>query len=84
MTIHVECYSGYRGDEEPRAFRLGERRLTVVELLDRWLSLEHRYFKVKADDGDIYILRHAEGSGEWTLAAYSRAPQGETGSSGGG
>lgn len=75
MAIHVECYPGYRGEEEPRAFLLGERRLTVVEVIDRWLSLDHRYFKVKADDGDVYILRHAEDSGEWTLGAYSGAPR---------
>jgi hypothetical protein len=75
MTIHVECYSGYRGETEPRAFLLGERRLAVVEVIDRWLSLDHRYFKVKADDGDVDILRHAEDSGEWTLRAYSRAPR---------
>jgi hypothetical protein len=41
MTIHVECYSGYRGETEPRAFLLGERRLAVVEVIDRWLSLDH-------------------------------------------
>ncbi len=34
MQISVECYSGYRGEEEPRAFWLGERRIEVVELLD--------------------------------------------------
>src|SRR5512143_2881664 len=74
MPIRVECYSGYRPEEEPRAFWLGERRIEVVELLDRWLSPEHRYFKVKGDDGDVYILRHDEMSGEWTLGACTRAP----------
>ena len=73
MAIRVECYAGYRGDEEPRAFWLGERRLEVIELLDRWLAPNHRYFKVKADDGDIYILRHDEVRGEWELGAYTRA-----------
>jgi hypothetical protein len=76
MAIHVECHSGYRGEEEPRAFRIGERRLAVVEVLDRWLAPDHRYFKVKADDGDVYILRHAEQSGVWTLGAYTRAQPG--------
>lgn len=73
MAIRVECHRGFSGTEEPRAFRLGKRRLEVVELLDRWLSLDHRYFKVKADDGDVYILRHDEDTGEWTLGAYTRA-----------
>ena len=36
MKIRVECYAGYRGEEEPRAFKLGERRFAVLEILDRW------------------------------------------------
>ena len=72
MKLKVECYAGYRGDEEPRAFALGERRLEVQEILDRWLAPDHRYFKVAASDGDTYILRHDNGTGEWTLGAYRR------------
>jgi len=68
MTIHVGCHAGYRGEGEPRAFTLGETRLEVVEILDRWMDPGHRYFKVKADDGRMLILRHDSASGEWTLA----------------
>jgi len=69
MKIRVECYAGYRGDEEPRAFHLGERRLDVVEVLDRWLDPLHRHFKVSTQDGRKYILRHDTASGDWDLAA---------------
>lgn len=69
MRIRAECYAGYRGEEEPRAFTLGERRLGVVEILDRWLAPDHRYFKVKADDGRVYVLRHDTRVGEWELAS---------------
>jgi len=69
MKIRVECYAGYRGEQEPRAFALGERRLEVRELLDRWLDPAHRYFKVRVDDGDVFILRHDERTDEWELAA---------------
>jgi len=72
MKLRVECYAGYRGDEEPRAFALGARRLDVREILDRWVAPDHRYFKVAASDGDTYILRHDDASGEWTLGAYRR------------
>jgi hypothetical protein len=72
MKLKVECYAGYRGDEEPRAFALGERRLDVQAILDRWLAPDHRYFKVAASDGDTYILRHDHVTGEWTLGAYRR------------
>lgn len=69
MKIQVECYAGYRGEEEPRAFTMGERRCTVVDILDRWIAPEHRYFKVQADDGRTLILRHDIASGDWELAS---------------
>jgi hypothetical protein len=72
MKLKVECYAGYRGDEEPRAFALGARHLDVREILDRWVAPDHRYFKVAASDGDTYILRHDDATGEWTLGAYRR------------
>lgn len=68
MKIRVECHAGYRGEEEPRAFTLGETRFAVVEILDRWMAPEHRYFKVKVDDGRTLLLRHDSASGEWDLA----------------
>ena len=68
MKIRVECYAGYRGEQEPRAFWLGESRFEVVELMDRWLDPLHRYFKVRIGDGRRFILRHDQPSGEWELA----------------
>jgi len=69
LKLQVECYAGYRGEEEPRAFVLGQTRLQVTEVLDRWLAPEHRYFKVRVQDGRMFVLRHDTASGEWELAA---------------
>jgi hypothetical protein len=69
FDIRVECYAGYRGEEEPRSFILGERRFAVVEILDRWFEPGARYFKVKADDGRSFILRHDGVNDFWDLAA---------------
>jgi hypothetical protein len=69
MRIAVECYAGYRGEQEPCAFTLGKRRFGVLAILDRWLEPQHRYFKVKVDDGRRFILRHDDLSGDWELAA---------------
>ena len=74
MRIRVECYAGHRGEEEPRALDLGDRRLEVIEIVDRWLAPDHRYFKVQADDGNVYILRHDEAAGEWEMTAFARRP----------
>ncbi|MBI4194382.1 MAG: hypothetical protein HY526_04820 [Betaproteobacteria bacterium] len=72
MKVRVECYAGYRGEQEPRAFWFGERRLEVTAILDRWLAPNHRYFKVAASDGDTWVLRHDEASGDWTLGAFRK------------
>ena len=66
-TLQVECYAGYRADERPTALILGERRIAVQEILDRWLGEDHAYFKVTGDDGARYILRRDDRRGHWEL-----------------
>jgi len=74
MRLRVECYAGYRGEQEPLAFWLGERRLTVRAIVDRWFTPTQRWVKVHADDGHTYVLRHDEANGHWELAAYTQGP----------
>jgi hypothetical protein len=74
MTLKVECYSGYKGDERPLRFLLGERWYQVEEVADRWYSPGCSYFRVKAEDGHFYILRLDENTQEWTLASYRAGP----------
>ncbi|HEX6212418.1 MAG TPA: hypothetical protein VF136_16680 [Methylomirabilota bacterium] len=68
--LRVECYAGHRGEETPRALVLGERRIEVTEVLDRWLGPDHRYFKLRGHDGDTYIVRHDISSGAWELTLF--------------
>ncbi len=68
--IEVQCYSGYRGEQEPRQFHVGTHSVEVVDIIDRWLAPEHRYFKVRGADGGVYILRHDEKSGRWEITLY--------------
>ena len=72
MRIKVECYSGYKGEERPVRFYLGERGLEVLEVMDRWYSLNGSFFRVRAEDQHLYVLRHnwEEEAGVWTLEAY--------------
>jgi hypothetical protein len=74
MRIRVECYSGYKADERPRRFFLGEQCLEVQEVLDQWYAPEASYFRVKASDNNVYVLRGSWGeeSQEWTLEAFRR------------
>ena len=73
MAIKVDCYAGYRGEQEPRAFWLGERQLEVCEIVDRWMGPTERYFRCLADDGSLYILRHDESADTWDLAAFTHS-----------
>ncbi|HKL25148.1 MAG TPA: hypothetical protein VJ910_02845 [Desulfuromonadales bacterium] len=70
LNLRVECYAGYRGEETPRRFSLGERRIQVEAVIDRWLGPDHRYFKLQGDDGGLYILRHASQTGRWDMVMY--------------
>jgi hypothetical protein len=72
MAIRVECYAGYRGEQEPIAFWLGTRRLVVHAVTDRWFAPRQRWFRVDADDGNMYVLRHDEENGDWDIAAFRK------------
>ena len=76
MRLRVECYSGYRGEEGPRRAFLGEGRIEVVEILDRWLAPDHRYFKIKGDDGALYILRHFPETDRWEMTLFESEKHG--------
>jgi hypothetical protein len=66
-VLEVECYAGHRGDEKPRMLLVDARKIFVEEILDTWLGPDHRYFKLKGDDGDVYIIRQDTTSGTWEL-----------------
>jgi hypothetical protein len=73
MRVAVEAYSGFRADERPLRFRLGERWLGIDEVVDRWYDPDAMYFRVRADDGSVYVLRHIDGTDVWTLEAFRKA-----------
>ncbi len=70
MRVRVESYAGYRGEETPRSLGFGSKNLEVRDVLDRWLGPDHRYFKVLAQDGCVYIVRHDIETGEWELTSF--------------
>ncbi len=69
MKVKVECFAGRKGDERPVRFNLRERDYIVEEIQDHWKDLDGEFFKVLADDGNLYILhrRVAGGADEWSL-----------------
>lgn len=77
MRVHVDCYAGYRGEETPRRLRLKDRSVAVVEVLDRWLGPDHRYFKVRGEDRATYIIRYDEREDVWELTLYQEEARGQ-------
>ena len=70
--MKVECYAGYKGDQYPKRFTLGEQVLDVTKIEDQWYSPSSQYFRVVASDGNIYVLRHDQEKDVWTLDAFRK------------
>jgi hypothetical protein len=70
MRLQVQCYAGRKADERPIRFQLGDRDFMVEEVLDQWYGPDDEFFKVRADDGNLYILRHHPLEGEWSLESF--------------
>lgn len=72
--ITVECLSGTRINERPVAFTFSERNYTrsyrIQEVLDTWFGETADYFKVAADDGNIYLLKYDGRQDAWDLVLY--------------
>ena len=67
----VTAYSGYRGEESPKAFIRQGRIITVVEILKRWIQEEagkrkrRRFFDVRGSDDTIHRIVYDEECDEW-------------------
>ncbi len=75
MKLKVECYSGRKADERPVRFRLDEKLYVVQVVLDQWYDPESIFYKVRADDGNLYILRQQTSTpdGQWELVSFRQA-----------
>jgi len=76
--IRVECYAGHRADTEPRRLFVGTREVAVTEVIDRWLDPDHRYFKVRGDDGGVYLVRQDTLADQWALTLFDSGRREET------
>jgi hypothetical protein len=77
MQVQVESDAGGSGVEEPKRFRLVGRTIEVIENIDRWFGPDYCYFKVKGEDGNLYILRLDEVRNECELTMF-QSPAAET------
>ena len=75
MKLSVECYSGRKADERPVRFWLAGRQYQVETVCDQWYDPESVFYKVQADDGNLYILRQQTSTPdrEWDLVSFANA-----------
>jgi len=76
MRIRVELELGDHGIAILQRVHLDERRIDVVETLDRWYGRDYCYIKVKSRDESVYILRLDETHTEWELTMFQRTQDG--------
>ena len=75
ISVTVEAYSGYKADERPVRFvaqTAGAQAHEVKEILDQWYGVGYCCFKVRAEDDGLYVLKHQEKDGLWTLESFRR------------
>jgi len=67
--VTVQCYAGYKGEQEPQRFLLGEYWLEVEEILKEWREPTAVFFRVRVSDGRIYVLRRGVGAtpNKWAI-----------------
>jgi len=77
MELKVECYFGRGTDEKPVRFQLDGNEYIIEEVLDQWCGLSDVFFKVRADDGNLYILRRETSTpdGAWHLESFRELPR---------
>ncbi len=71
--VKVVCYSGYKVNEKPLTFFLGKKRLQVKKIIDQWYGPDHTYFKILAEDDNIYILKYSEIDDRWELVFFKKS-----------
>jgi uncharacterized protein (UPF0128 family) len=72
MKVDVECYAGRKADERPIRFRLEGKQYSVDDVLDQWYEPGSIFYKIRADDGNVYILRQRTSTpdGAWDLVSF--------------
>ena len=72
MQIEVDSDADEAGIKKPKRIRLNGRIVTIVEAIDQWPGEDYCYFKVRGDDGSLYVLRLNEARDSWELTMFQR------------
>ena len=68
--LRVECAPDDGGRPVPVRFGVTGTMHDVVEVVDRWYGGDHRYFRIRTQDGAQFILRYDESRARWGVAFF--------------
>ena len=69
VRIQIRVQTSVRQGELliPVSFALRDRSFRILEVADRWHGADHAYYRIIADDGNLYVIRHDLDEDEWEL-----------------
>ena len=73
FEVWVECKCSGR-EAFPVRFGWSHATRDVLEVDDWWPGDDHCYYRIRASDGCVYILRHHEPTGPWEVVVYETGP----------
>lgn len=71
-AANVVCYAGYRAEQEPRRFSVGDEAHEVMEIIRRWRDPEVDGFIVRTGDHKTYELHYERSTDRWTAVLRAR------------
>ena len=79
VPIGVECYAGWRAEQEPRVVHLETGSYRVRQVVDRWYEggLEPTdpgadYFKIELESSGIVLIKRDHSLNAWFLLTEAR------------
>ncbi len=70
INIKVKCYSEYKANEKPYSISFDNNELKIKKIIDQWYGPDYLYFKLEAEDENMYIIRYNEKNDNWELIFY--------------
>lgn len=73
FPVQVKCYSGFKANERPLSFTFYDREFSVMDIEGSWFEEDESgherrvCFRVRADDGDLYLLSYHPDEDSWIL-----------------
>ena len=74
IKVNMQSPGGSTETGKPVSFTLFDRHFAVREILDTWYGSDYAYYKLIADDGIHYIIKHDLEADSWELVQMEVLP----------